>query len=402
MSGRGPSRRLVILAIVVAALAGTLLALLQGPSRQRPSSQGGSRFGSASTVHPGESLVDALAPLLASNPGRSVGPQELTAAVARDLAQLFVIGIDGTTVGPAMLARLQAHNWGGVVLGRPNYASPTQLATMTGAVGRTLITAPLILAHQPGGRSNGFPGLPPTASQRAIGSSGRADLVGAAAQAAARTLKRIGVNATLAPIADLADEGGPAATRGYGADPGLVATLVPAAVNGYRNGGLIPIVGHFPGEGAASQDPAQGAATVGLNMPDLIARDVKPFAAVSGGPAPVIQLSDALYAAFDGVTPATLLPDAVALLRGRLGFQGVVMSGDLLAVTAATGGTVADAAVQALKSGCDLLFLPGGATDAEAAYNAVLAAIRQGQLDPRAVAGSLARVAALKKAYRIG
>ena len=77
------------------------------------------------------------------------------------------------------------------------------------------------------------------------------------------------------------------------------------------------------------------------------------------------------------------------------------MSGDLLAVTATTGGTVAQAAVAALKAGCDLLFLPGGATDAEAAYNAVLAAIRQGKLDPQAVSRSLARVAALKKAYGI-
>jgi beta-N-acetylhexosaminidase len=171
-------------------------------------------------------------------------------------------------------------------------------------------------------------------------------------------------------------------------------------VAGYRAGGLISAVGHFPGEGAASQDPSQGAATVGSLMADLMSHDMRPFAAVAGT-APVIQLSDALYAAFDGVTPATLLPDAVALLRRRLGFAGVVMSGDLLAVTAATGGTVADASVRALKAGCDLLFLPGGATDAEAAYNAVLAAIRQGELDPQAISRSLARVAALKRLYRV-
>jgi beta-N-acetylhexosaminidase len=258
---------------------------------------------------------------------------------------------------------------------------------------------PLIVARQGGGQSNGFPGLPPQ-SEPSLGAIGRPDRVSTQTQLAAKRLRALGINATLAPIADLAINGGPAASRGYAADPTLVSALVRAAVSGYRAGNLISIVGHFPGEGAASQDPAVGAATVGLRLSDLMARDIKPFAAVSGS-APVIELSDSLYAAFDGVTPATLLPDAVSLLRGRLGFQGVVMSGDLLAVTAATGGSVADAAVRALKAGCDVLFLPGGATDVEAAYNAVLAAIRQGSLDPQAINRSLERVAALKQAYRL-
>jgi beta-N-acetylhexosaminidase len=384
------------MAIVAAAVAGAVLALVQGSPRHKSLPQGGSRFGAASTVHPGESLIDALAPLLAAGSGRgAVG----TAALTAGLAQLFVIGIDGTATTPAMLSRLRAHDWGGVVLGRPNYTSTSQLGSLVAGIRAALSTPPLIVARQAGGQSNGFPGLPP-ASQPVLGAGGRPDVVAGQAQLVAHDLRPVGVNATLAPVADLAIAGGPDVDRGYGADPGLATADVRAAVSGYRAGGLIAIVGHFPGEGGASQDPMVGAATVGGRMSDLLAADVKPFAAVAGL-APVIQLSDALYTAFDGVTPATLLPDAVSLLRQRLRFGGVVMSGDLLAVTAATGGSVADASVQALKAGCDLLFLPGGATDAEAAYNAVLAAIRQGDLDAQAVARSLARVAALKKAYGV-
>ncbi|MEA2299206.1 MAG: beta-N-acetylhexosaminidase [Solirubrobacteraceae bacterium] len=396
---RGPSRRLVGVAVVAAALAGVLLALIQGPSRHRALPQGGSRFGTPSTVHPGETLMDALAPVLAADPGQAVGARAL-ATVARGLGQLFVIGIDGTSVTTTTLERLHAHDWGGVVLGRPNYAAPGQLTGLTAAIRAALTTPPLIVARQAGGRSNGFPGLPPQ-GEPDLGATGRTDLVTAQSGLAARRLRVLGVNATLAPIADLAINGGPAEDRGFGTDATVVANLVRAAVSGYRSGKLISMVGHFPGEGAANQDPTQGAATVGGRLTDLMGRDVKPFAAAAAT-APVVQLSDAVYAAFDGVTPATLLADAVTVLRDRLGFGGVVMSGDLLAVTAATGGSAADAAVAALKAGCDLLFLPGGATDAEAAYNAVLAAIRQGQLDPQAVARSLGRVAGLKKAYGIG
>jgi beta-N-acetylhexosaminidase len=399
VKGGRPPKRLLILAIVVAALAGGLLALIQGSPTKKPALQGGSRFGAPTAVQPGESLIDALAPLLASDPAKAVGTRALNGAVARGLAQLFVIGIDGTSIVPATVARLHAHPWGGVVLGRPNYAGPEQLGGLTGGIRAALSTAPLILARQAGGRSNGFPGLPPK-SEPSLGATGRADLVASDAALVARRLRKLGVNGNLAPVADLAADGGPAVDQGYSADPAVVTSLVHAAVGGYRSGGLISVVGHFPGEGAASEDPSQGAATVGSVMPDLLSHDIKPFAGIAST-APVIQMSDAVYAALDGVTPATLLTDAVSLLRQRVGFQGVVMSGDLLAVTATTGGTVAQAAVAALKAGCDLLFLPGGATDAEAAYNAVLAALRQGQLDPQAVSRSLGRVAALKKAYGI-
>jgi beta-N-acetylhexosaminidase len=399
VKGAKHPRRLLLLAILVAALAGAALALIQGSPPKKPALPGGSRFGAATGVQPGESLIDALAPLLASDPAKAVGTRALSAAVARSLAQLFVIGIDGTSIVPTTAARLGAHPWGGVVLGRPNYTNPAQLTTLTAGIRAALPTPPLILARQAGGRSNGFPGLPPK-GEPSLGATGNASDVATDAALVARDLRKLGVNGTLAPVADLADDGGPAVDQGYSADPALVTTLVHAAVGGYRTGGLISVVGHFPGEGAASEDPSQGAATVGSVMPDLMAHDIKPFAGIAAT-APVIQLSDAVYAAFDGVTPATLLPDAVSLLRQRLGFEGVVMSGDLLAVTATTGGTVAAAAVQALKAGCDLLFLPGGATDAEAAYNAVLAAIRQGQLDPESISRSLSRVAALKRAYGV-
>src|SRR5205823_15080815 len=103
------------------------------------------------------------------------------------------------------------------------------------------------------------------------------------------------------------------------ADPATVAREVRAAVSGYKASSTVAVVGHFPGEGGASQDPAEGPATVGLGLSDLQARDLQPFVAVARQ-APAVMLSNALYVAFDGVTPATLLPDAVKLLRD-IGFR---------------------------------------------------------------------------------
>jgi beta-N-acetylhexosaminidase len=401
LSGKGPSRRLVVWAVGLAAAAGIAVGLLQGPSHSRSAPPpGGSRFEGATTAGGRESLIDALAPLLAADAGlRGSSARALNVSLARAVAQLFVVGIDGTEATRATIAPLHAHDWGGVVLGHANYRSAAQLAALARAIRATLSTPPLIIARQGGGDSNAFTGLAPD-SEPALGAIGRTDLVNGQAQLAARQLRHMRVNTTLAPAADIGYGAGPAAGRAYGTDPARTARLARAAVDGYRTGGLIAVVGHFPGEGAASQDPAKGAATVGLSRAELEARDLQPFRAVARV-APVIELSNALYVAFDGVTPATLLPDAVAWLREKLHYQGLILSGNLQAVTAATGGSVAEAAVAALQAGCDLLYVPGSAADAESAYGAVLSAIRQGKLDATRVARSLARVIALKRAFRV-
>jgi beta-N-acetylhexosaminidase len=378
--GRAPSRRLVGILVVVAILAGALLALVQGPSHPSRLPQGGSRFATPTTPTTVGGLRGPVSPTL-----------------ARNVAQLFLIGIDAT---PATAARLRAHDWGGVVLGKANYVSPSQVAGVTQAIRASIATPPLILVRQGGGESNAFPTMAP-ASEPALGAAGRPDLVNGQAQLAAKELRQVGANGTLAPDLDLADTGGPAATRGYGTDPATVASLGRAAVSGYRTGGLIAAVGHFPGEGAADRDPELGTATVGLSLASLTANDIKPFRAVVGQ-ASVIQMSDALFTAFDnGASPATLLPGPVSLLTGKLGFAGTVLSGDLQAAASATGGTVAQAALAALQAGCDLLYVPGPAADAESAYDAVVEAVQTGALSKSRLAQADARVTALKRAYSL-
>jgi beta-N-acetylhexosaminidase len=107
-------------------------------------------------------------------------------------------------------------------------------------------------------------------------------------------------------------------------------------------------------------------------------------------------MGNAIYAAFDGVTPATLLPEAVDELRDRLDFAGAIVSADLVATTAATGGTVGEAAIDALKAGVDLLVVPGGRAQQDEAYRAVVAAVRSRAISAERVAEALGRIAALR------
>jgi beta-N-acetylhexosaminidase len=130
----------------------------------------------------------------------------------------------------------------------------------------------------------------------------------------------------------------------------------------------------------------------------LRARDLVPFEAVAKR-APAVVVSNAVYAAFDGVTPAVLLPEAIdGVLRRELGFGGVVVSGDLGATIQATGGAIGATAVAALRAGCDLLYVQD---DAETAYRAVLAAVRTGRLPRARILASVQRVLALKARYGV-
>nr|MDQ6915764.1 beta-N-acetylglucosaminidase [Actinomycetota bacterium] len=216
---------------------------------------------------------------------------------------------------------------------------------------------------------------------------------------AARALKRMHVSMTLAPMADVASTTGPNQDVLFGDDPRLVARMTAAAVRGYRRGGVVAAVGHFPGQGAASADPDAATATVGLSLADLGARDLPPFRAIART-APVIVVSNAVYAAYDGVTPAVLLPEVVGgLLRHDLGFKGVVMTDDLVSTAPVLGESVGRSAVEALRAGADLLYVSGGSSEQERAYRAVLTAVRSGRISRDRLRTSVERVLALKRSY---
>ena len=111
-------------------------------------------------------------------------------------------------------------------------------------------------------------------------------------------------------------------------------------------------------------------------------------------------MSNAVYAAWDGVTPATALPDAIGrLLRGELHYRGVVMTPDLTSTAPVLGVGVGTAAVQALEAGADVLYVSGGVLAQDAAYRAVLRAVRKGRISRERLRLSLQRVLALKRRY---
>ena len=405
-------RRLVILgAAVVLLLGGAVYLVFLRGGDDEPVVEAGSRFGDERGSGSGGTLMDTLAPILGARAAPQRGGSDPAAPSADALARapqtgvagLFMVGFRGTDTSAEFFKRLKARAYGGVLLTNANYAQPQQLSALTQALQDTARDAghpaPIVAASQEGGDFNAFGNLAPI-SQVDVGNARKGTRE--VALGAGRQLRALGVAMNFAPNADIAVAGGPGQGRAFSDLPARVVSAVKAYVSAYRQAKVVAAVGPFPGDGAASQDPSAGPAPVGLSLDELRRSDMKPFEAVATGDraVPAIQMSNAIYAAYDSVTPATLLPDAIEELRDRIGFEGAIVSADLVATTATTGGSVGEAAIEALRAGVDLLIVPGGRAQQDEAYRAVVAAVRSRKISPDRVADALQRIAALRALTR--
>jgi beta-N-acetylhexosaminidase len=347
--------------------------------------------------------LEAVSPGLARRLGvpASVATAASKLPLRRQVAQLVLVGHDGTQPPQAAIDALRRDGLGGIVLepgASLTAAGTSSVAGQAAAAGRAARgPAPLLVADQPGGPSSAMPHLPPQA-QPLIGDTGSPAQARSQALAASKVLRAAGVRLTIAPAADVGTAAGPVEDRVFGDDPALVTRMTRAAVDGYRAGGLAAAVGHFPGEGAGTADPDLATSTVGLGLQDLRARDLLPFAAVVHR-VPVVVMSNAVYAAFDGATPAVMLPEAITLLRKELGFKGIVMTDDLAATAPSAAEPVGRVAVEALQAGADLLYVTGPA-NARRVVAAVTAAVHKGDLSLDRLQVSVLRALALKR--RVG
>ncbi len=331
--------------------------------------------------------------------GRPAGLSASAAALARDLSvtdqadQVLLADFQGShaIAAPGQL--------GGILVEANSWADRAQGHALVAALSRPPRAdgiPPLLVAAQEGGPNRALTDLPPQTRQLEIGDRGSATEAATWAQDAASSLADAGFDLNLFPVADVATLDSPIADRAFSDDAAVVASLTAAALRGCDRASLTCAPLHFPGVGAASQDTADGPASVGLDAGALAARDLQPFRAAIAANAPAIVISVALYPAFNPVTPAALAPEiATRLLRDQLGFEGVAISDDLSSGAIAANMPVPEAAVAALAAGCDLVQI--GAADPVAVRAAIVAAIDGGRLSGRRLAEAAGRVAGLKQ-----
>ena len=178
----------------------------------------------------------------------------------------------------------------------------------------------------------------------------------------AHDLREVGVTVDCAPVLDVPVEGAHdvIGDRAYARDAAVVIELGRAAMEGFLDGGVLPVIKHMPGHGRAFADSHKELPRVITSAEELSATDFVTFRSLNG--APVAMTAHVVYDAFDAQRPATTSPKVIRdVIRGEIGFEGLLVSDDLS--MNALDGPLGVRARQALFAGCDVVIHCNGRMD---------------------------------------
>jgi len=213
----------------------------------------------------------------------------------------------------------------------------------------------------------------------------------------AQAARSLGVNLFLAPIVDVVTGANPwLLNRHLGADPVEVSRVSCAFIRGVQRAGVIATAKHFPGHYVTEEDPAIAQATVPGPL-ELLHDNLEVFKEVIATGVKAVMPGPAVFAALDPEHSASTSSTVIGILRDTLGFEGLIISDDLDAVSILRGNSITDTAVASLSAGAHLL-LVSSESGLDAIAEAIVAAVHEGVLDRGALLAAAFKVRALANA----
>ena len=321
------------------------------------------------------------------------------------MLETLLPGFAGTVLPSWLRERLRA-GLGGVCLFAQNISSPAQLRALTDSIMADNPDAIIAVDEEGGDVTRLYAAAGAPFPGNAV--LGRLDDVGTTRDTAAAigwSLRQAGCTVNFAPCVDInsRSDNPVIGVRSFGSHAERVARHGAAWVAGLQSTGVAATAKHFPGHGDTAQDSHVSLPAVNRSLDELRRRELLPFGAAIDAGSRLIMTSHILLPQLDPEHPATMsrivLDD---LLRGELGFSGVVVS-DALDMAGASGAVGrAGAAVAALRAGCDLLCLGTENTDAQLAdiEQEVRRAVAEGSLASDRLSNAASRVLGLAQELR--
>ena len=324
----------------------------------------------------GVACVSATAAFAASGPAGSAGLSvskvgNSSPSLDMMIGSMLMLGFRGADLPPgdAFLAQVRTGHVGHVILfdrdvttgGERNITSPRQLRQLTATL-RAAAPGPLLIAvDQEGGRvrrlktQKGFADLP---SAQSMGAA-QPEKTRAIARQLGKELADLGISVDLAPVADVnsnpANPAIGALERSFSPNPAIVAAHALAFGQGLAQQGVIPALKHFPGQGGAQKDSHLGLTDITRSW--NAKADMAPYAqAFAQGWPGMVMLGHLFHTGLDANYPATLSRAIVTdMLRGRMGWQGVIISDDMQMKAITDHYGLEQAVLLAVNAGVDIL-----------------------------------------------
>ena len=279
------------------------------------------------------------------------------------MTKAFITGIVGTTLNDDERAFIRAEGPWGFILFKRNVETPSQVAALVAdlktCAGRAEVP---IFIDQEGGRVQRlgpphWPAYPPGAVFGKL-----YDLDPALGLLAARLSARLiaadlwdlGISVDCLPLADVPVAGADAVigNRAYGTEPAKVAAIARAVTDGLEQGGILPVLKHIPGHGRATADTHFRLPAVDTPQNELETTDFAAFQPLAD--LPMAMTAHVVFSALDPVQPATTSATIVTqVIRGVIGFQGLLMSDDVS--MNALSGSIAERTKAIFSAGCDMV-----------------------------------------------
>ncbi len=366
-------------------------------------------------------LLSAVAILVIFSAGCDKSPSEpddIDTELRFKIAQMLIVGFRGTELADTnhIVADVTERHIGGVILyeydspssSRPrNIQSPTQLSALVSAL-HALDTIPLFVAiDQEGGfisRLKESYGFPPSVSAKHLGDVNNADTTRYWAALCASTLDEMGINLNFAPVVDLnINPTSPAIgrwERSFSADPDIVTPNASIVVAEHNSKGILTAIKHFPGHGSSEDDTHWGMADVTDSWSDI---ELEPYSRlIAGGFTDMIMTAHISNTNLDPAYPATLSEAIIGgILRDSLGWEGVVVSDDMMMGAIEEFFGLEEALELAVNAGVDMIIFSNNSGNyisniAPSAIAIIENLVEDGRIPRSRIEEAYARIAQLK------
>ena len=321
--------------------------------------------------------------------------------------QRLMVGFDGTGFNDDLKFLIGTLQVGGLILFSRNLGSPEQIRQLCRdcqACARSLGLPPLFIAiDQEGGQVARL--KPPFTQFAGNPTMKHADDAVHFARATAMELKHLGVNMNMAPVLDVAPEGVDSimAGRAFGSDPAWVSSMGTTVIDHLQQLGIMAVAKHFPGIGRTVLDSHLALPDLEIDIKTLTDFDLIPFQSAIQGKVAGIMLSHIRYTGIDPVWPASLSPAITAdLLRGKMAYDGVVMTDDLDMGAIKPNHDIATAVGQILMADVDIALICHKGPDIERACEKIRRSLVDESHLRRMGQRSVERILRLKRTFLEG
>lgn len=320
-------------------------------------------------------------------------------------AQTVVAGVADTYVDEDFTALAQ-RGIGGAILFSSNIIDSQQLVELTNGIKACSGEIPIMIGmDEEGGSVTRLPDeVQSMPSAYSIASSGDTEYCKLAGQNLGSQIKAFGLSTGFSPDLDIWSNPNNTVIgdRSFGTTASDVCTYGIAELNGIMSTGTIAVAKHFPGHGDTDVDSHYGLPVVTKTKAELEEMEFLPFKSAIENDVPGIMAAHILCSEIDPDEPASLSKTMVTdILKGELGFNGVVFTDDLTMGAISEKYTVDTAAVKALNAGCDMLLVCFGYDNANNTIDAIVDAVNNGELSEERLDDAVLRILTMKSKYNV-